>query len=214
MSSRSTSAAVFAVVGLLLVAGCSASPDTVVLERERGAVEFDPFRSARTDEFISSTDGLTTVKSAPNRLIIDALGIDMRVDVEGLESNGEMSLPVSPFRAGWYEYAAAPNSLAGATVLAAHVDSLAEGVGPFAELRGVQPGTEVSLVDAAGDRHTYVVTSVERIAKGQVPWGTYFSLAGEPRLVLITCGGDYDYDFGNGRGRYEDNYIVTAERVP
>ena len=211
MSSRSVTAIALAVIGLLLISGCSAPADAVA--RERGAVEFDPFRSARTDEFVSSTDVLTTVKSAPNRLIINALGIDMGVDAEGLEPNGEMSLPVSPFRAGWYEYAAAPNSPNGATVLAAHVDSVAEGIGPFAALRDVQPGTEISLVDAAGGTHAYVVTSIDRIAKGEVPWGTYFSLVGDPRLVLITCGGDYDYEYGNGRGRYEDNYIVTAERV-
>lgn len=210
MSSRSMLTAALVVVGLLLT-GCSAPADTVA--RERGSAEYDPFRSARTEEFVSTADGLTTVKSAPARLVIDALGLAMPVDVEGLAPNGEMSLPVSPFRAGWYEYAAAPNSSAGATVIAAHVDSLAEGVGPFARLRGVQAGTEVSVVDVAGITHTYVVTAVERIAKGEVPWGAYFSLAGEPRLVLITCGGDYDYEYGNGRGRYEDNYIVTAERV-
>ena len=210
MSSRPAAAAALALVGLLLLTGCATDAPVV---RERGETEFDPFRAARTDEFVSSNDLLTTVKSPPARLVVGALGIDMPVDTKALEANGNMSLPVSPYRAGWYEYAAAPNSPSGATVLAAHVDSVAEGVGPFAELRGVQPGTEAVIIDGSGVSHTYVVTSVERIQKGIVPWGSYFSLVGEPRLVLVTCGGEYDASYGGGVGRYEDNYIVTAEKV-
>ncbi len=210
MSTRPTTAATLVLVGLVLLAGCTAGAPVA---RERGEVAYDPFRSARTDEFVSSNELLTTVKSPPTRLVVSALAIDMPVDVKALEPNGDMSLPVSPSRAGWYEYAAAPNSPAGATVLAAHVDSRQEGVGPFAGLRSVKPGTEAVVVDSAGTSHTYIVTSVERIEKGAVPWGTYFSLIGEPRLVLITCGGDYDPGFGGGVGRYEDNYIVTAEKV-
>ncbi|MBA4247169.1 MAG: hypothetical protein C0444_02595 [Microbacterium sp.] len=210
MSTRPTTAATLALVGLVLLTGCAAGAPVA---RERGEVAYDPFRAARTDEFVSSTQLLTTMKSPPTQLVVSNLGIDMRVDTQGLEPNGDMSLPVSPFRAGWYEYAAAPNSPSGATVLAAHVDSLAEGRGPFAELRNIAVGTEAVIVDASGVRHTYIVTAVERIEKGAVPWGSYFSLIGEPRLVLITCGGEYDPGFGGGVGRYEDNYIVTAEKV-
>ena len=49
----------------------------------------------------------------------------------------------------------------------------------------------------------------KRIDKGVVPWTTYFSTAGDPRLILITCGGEYDPRVGS----YDDNYIVTAEKV-
>lgn len=199
--------AVLALVGLLLVSGCAGTAEPQ--EKERGAVEFDPFRSSRTTDFVSSTDLLTTVKSAPTRVVVPSLGLDMRIDTEGLEPNGDMSLPVSPFRAGWYEYAAAPNSPAGATVLAAHVDALGEGLGPFSRLRSLDPGADASVIDAAGTTHNYRVVSVERIDKGVVPWANYFSLAGAPRLVLITCGGEYDSSVGS----YDDNYIVTAEKV-
>jgi hypothetical protein len=200
-------AAVMAFVGLLLVTGCSAPAEP--LQRERGSAEFDPFRNSRTDEFVSSSELLTTVKSAPTRLVVEAIDLDMRVDTKGLEPNGDMSLPVSPFRAGWYEYAAAPNSPAGATVLAAHVDALGEGLGPFSRLRALDEGTEATITDASGEVHVYRVVSVERIDKGVVPWATYFSTAGDPRLILITCGGEYDPRVGS----YDDNYIVTAEKV-
>ena len=71
-----------------------------------------------------------------------------------------MSLPVSPFVAGWYEYGSAPDSRRGAIVMAAHVDSLAEGVGPFSRLKDAQVGMVIEVADAEGDRHRYEVESV------------------------------------------------------
>lgn len=209
MITRSRSVATaLGVAGLLLVTGCSAPADPVA--RERSSVVFDTFRSARTDVFISSDALLTTVKQPPTLISIPELGVsDMPVEPRGLEANGNMSLPVSPFRAGWYEFGAAPNSPAGATVLASHVDSLAEGKGPFAALRTAQPGAEITVVDTTGTVHLYVIVSVEKISKEVVPWDRFFSLAGDPRLVLITCGGAFDA----AAGSYEDNYIVTAEKV-
>ena len=70
-------------------------------------------------------------------------------------------------------------------------------------------GTEVTIVDTAGATHVYRVTTIERIEKEVVPWNDYFSTAGAPRLVLVTCGGEYDAVVGS----YDDNYIVTAEKV-
>ncbi len=208
MNSRSTSIAVMVLVGLLFVSGCSASADPQG-ERERGSAAIDPFRSSRTDVFVSSTDVLTTVKSAPTRVIVPDLGIDMQVDPQGLDPDGQMSLPDSIFRAGWYEYASAPNSPGGSTVIAAHVDSRVEGVGPFGALRTAQPGTDVTVIDDAGTTHVYRISSVERLDKGVVPWQNYFTTVGDQRLILVTCGGAFIEEQRN----YTDNYIVTAEKV-
>jgi hypothetical protein len=208
MSSKSASVAVLALAGLLLISGCAA-PASPQGGRELGTVEEDPFRSARTDTFVSSSDILTTVKSEPTRLVVEALGIDMPVEPHGLLEGGIMSLPESPFTAGWYEFGAAPNSPSGATVLAAHVDSRVLGIGPLAALRTAQPGTQVSLTDSAGVIHVYNIVAVEKITKSVVPWGQYFSMVGDQRLVLITCGGEFIEEIRN----YTDNYIVTAEKV-
>jgi hypothetical protein len=193
--------------------GCSAPVDREASRErstpERSTPEYDPFLSSRTDTFVSSTDVLTTVKSPPTRIVVRELSIDMQIEPHALDSEQQMSLPEDPFLAGWYEFGAAPNSPAGATVLAAHVDSPRQGIGPFAALRSVQPGVEVVLVDASGISHGYRVIGVEKIDKGVVPWRQYFSMAGEPRLILITCGGR----FNESTGSYTDNYIVTAEKV-
>lgn len=146
---------------------------------------------------------------APVRLAVADLDVDMPVVGVGTEPDGTMSLPASGSEAGWYRFGSAPASATGTTVLASHVDTRAEGLGPFARLREAQVGSVVTLADAAGAVHRYTVASVERIAKADVPLDDVFDRAGPPRLVLVTCGGDWDASVGH----YEDNVIVTAVPV-
>lgn len=212
MSTRGRGAgAALAAIALLLLAGCSTAPSERSLGQPGFAIEARKNSVAWQDVSISIED-LAPV-AEPARLSIPALSIDMDVEPHGLDDRGQMSLPRSPFTAGWYRYASAPANDEGATVIAAHVDSLDEGRGPFAQLRTAEVGTEVSVTDTAGTGHVYRIVSVERIPKGEVPWDQYFSTTGAPRLVLVTCGGEYDPGYASGIGRYEDNYIVTAERV-
>jgi LPXTG-site transpeptidase (sortase) family protein len=158
---------------------------------------------------VSTIELLRQQTTSPSRVQVPDLGIDMPVEAHGLEANGDMSLPVSPFVAGWYEYGSAPDSRTGATVLAAHVDSLPEGVGPFRSLRDASEGLAVVVTDANNVVHEYRIVSVEKINKSEVPLDRVFSATGDPHLVMVTCGGEYDW----GIGRYNDNYIVTAEKV-
>ena len=142
----------------------------------------------------------------PVRLTVADLDVDMVVVETGTAPDGTMSLPASGTEAGWYRFGSAPASPSGTTVLASHVDTRAEGLGPFARLREAQVGTAVTVTDADGTVHTYTVSSVERIAKDKVPLDDVFDRAGPPRLVLLTCGGAWD----TATGHYEDNVIVTA----
>ena len=65
------------------------------------------------------------------------------------------------------------------------------------------------MTDADGVTHTYRVVQVERIEKAEVPLDQVFTKEGDPTLVLVTCGGDFDFTAQS----YTDNYIVTAEKV-
>lgn len=207
MGTRLAASTLLTVAGLVLISGCSAP--SVDDGRERGAPAFDPFRSARVETVLPSLDHLQIVKAPPVRVTIDALGVDMPVEPHGLESDGQMSLPESPFVGGWYEIGPAPNSGAGNTVIAAHVDDRVEGVGPFAQLRSAAAGTRVTVTDAEGTRHTYEIVSVEKLDKQIVPWQDYFTNVGDQKLILVTCGGEFIEEIRN----YTDNYIVTAEKV-
>ena len=143
--------------------------------------------------------------TVPVRLEVASLEIAMDVTPVGTEDDGEMSLPPSVADAGWYEFGSRPVDPAGTTVLAAHVDSAPEGLGPFARLRSARPGASVTLTSRDGTRHRYRVDSVDVVAKDQIPLGEVFDREGAPRLVLVTCGGAYDRRTG-----YRDNVVVTA----
>lgn len=143
---------------------------------------------------------------APTRIEVPALGIDMTIQPVGLDADGNMGLFDDPAIAAWYQWGPAPASDAGSTVVAAHVDSLEYRVLPFARLRDAAPGTEVFVTDAAGTRHAYAVQTLEVFDKEIVDWEAAFDRSGAPRLTLVTCGGEFDYEART----YLSNLVVTA----
>lgn len=135
-----------------------------------------------------------------------ALGdIDLPVQPVGVADDGMMELPTTAYAVGWYSYGARPADQAGTTVLAGHVDTKAEGLGPLAALRGIDEGAEISVTATDGRSRRYAVTGVEIIRKARVPLDQIFARDGDETLVVITCGGPYSRSTG-----YRDNVIVTA----
>ncbi|WP_449386101.1 class F sortase [Cellulomonas soli] len=147
---------------------------------------------------------------APTRVQVPDVGVDMPVDAVGVQDDGSLQIPADADRAGWYRFGAAPDSPAGSTVLAAHVDSALTGIGPFARLREVGVGAAVQVTTSDGRTRAYRVVNIEQTAKDGAPVAQWFARDGQPRLVLITCGGAFRRDIGH----YTDNVVVTAEPVP
>lgn len=141
----------------------------------------------------------------PARVAVPRLGIDMAVQPEGVNDAGQMALPPTPEVVGWYQFGSAPDDPTGATVLAAHVDGKAQGVGPFVRLGSARTGDEVD-VWVGGQRHAYRVTQVSRIDKATLDADGLFSITGSPRVHLVTCTGAYL----SGSG-YQQNLVVVAE---
>lgn len=148
-------------------------------------------------------------KSQPVRLQVSAADLDVRVRATGVTDDGSMELPGTVRRAGWYRYSALPGSRVGSTVIAAHVDTRAEGLGPFARLAGLRRSERIVLTDRSGADHSYRVAVVRRVTQTKLPVDDLFDRDGSPRLVLITCGGAYD-----SRNGYHDNIVVLAEPDP
>jgi hypothetical protein len=141
----------------------------------------------------------------PAKLTVEGLDLALPVKAVGVTKKGEMEVPETIKEVGWYRFGAHPSSRTGTTVLAAHVDTRREGLGPFARLQEAKAGTRVVVTDSDGDRHPYKVADVTSMDKAKVPWRQVFAEGGHPRLVLITCGGAYDQESG-----YRDNVLVTA----
>lgn len=143
---------------------------------------------------------------APESLRIPSLDVDMPVVPVGVKDDGGMEIPERPSVAGWYRFGKTPTDAEGATVLAAHVDDRDYGVGPLAELRYAEEGSEVSVTDADGVDTRYTVESVTYIPRAQLPVADLFTRDGPRTLVVITCGGSFDEQTRS----YSDNVVLVA----
>jgi hypothetical protein len=142
----------------------------------------------------------------PIRLRIAEVDIDVEVRPTGVADDGSMELPGTVRRAGWYRFGATPRERSGTTVIAAHVDTRSEGLGPFSRLSAARRGDRIVVTDRAGDEHPYRILSRRQVDRTRLPVDDLFDRDGPARLVVLTCGGAYD-----ARNGYRDNVVVIAE---
>ncbi len=147
-------------------------------------------------------------QSAPVRLRVAAVELDVPLDANGVRSDGLMEIPDDGDRAGWYRYGAAPGEGSGSVVLAGHVDT-DEGLGAMAALREVPLDAVVKVELEDGSVHAYEVVGRETIVKDDLPTDDIFDRSGPERLALITCGGPWR----SAESGYRDNIIVVATPV-
>lgn len=144
---------------------------------------------------------------APVDITMPSIGIDARIVPVGIDPDGLMTVPEDVSTVGWYEFGASPASAEGTTVLAGHVDDRVQGRGAFFDLRAMEVGDELTLTDDEGSTTTWVVTGRRTFEKESLPVDDIYRRDGAPRLVLITCGGDFD----RAARSYESNVVVEAE---
>ncbi|WP_210481143.1 class F sortase [Naasia sp. SYSU D00948] len=202
-----------ALVGLvLLLSGCAAptvAPAPVPPVSSPGPVAPAP-ATTRNDIPIRTTEPRAMEAPVPPvRVRVPGVEVDVEVIPVGVRADSFMELPDYVGTAGWYRYGSGPTSDEGTTVIAAHVDSLEWGLGPFARLRDLPFGAEVLVTTQDGVEHRYLVESVVNLRKEELPVGEIFARTGPERLVLITCGGRFDRE----ALRYSDNVLVTAVPV-
>ncbi|GAA1220278.1 class F sortase [Rhodoglobus aureus] len=199
MAARSLGLAAMA----LLLAGCTATsaqpiaPDpgpaplpTAVIDVPRQSSEIAPVERV----------------AAPVRIQIPSVSIDIQITPVGIEADGFMQIPENITVAGWYSYGPSPSSDTGSTVITAHVDDFVQGLGPFAYLSEMPADAEIIVTTDDGVDHRYRLESVQSIQKEQVPLDQVFDRDGAPRIVLLTCGGQFDQNVR----RYSDNVVAIA----
>ena len=144
------------------------------------------------------------VATAPTRLRVPALEIDVAVAPVSADPSGEVAVPPTVDVVAWYEHGPVPGD-AGSAVLAGHVDW--DGApGPFFRLHELAPGEAVTVVLADGREIEFQIVAVERVAKAALPRDRLFARDGPPGLALVTCGGDFD----RSARTYLDNVIAWA----
>jgi len=185
-----------------------------------GGCAADPARPAAGDAPGAATEQVPTVRveagradAAPSEtrdarptMVRLPSGAEVPIRVAATGRGGLLRVPDDIRAAGWWDGGARIGAAYGAVVVAGHVDSERQGLGPFAELLGVGRGDRID-VRAQGLRQSFAVSAVDLVPKITLDTrDRTFAGSGPLRLVLITCAGEYD----PRRGGYQDLAVVTA----
>ena len=147
----------------------------------------------------------------PAYLTIPALDVATSIRPVGTSDATTMQVPSDIRVVGWYDRSVLPTSTTGHTVLVGHRDGAVDPNGIFRNLGSVREGDRVQVSDIAGRTIEFTVDGVTMLSDEQFAQRAerIFSRDGRHRLVLITCGGNYDA----ARGGYQANVVVTAKRT-
>ncbi|MEU4241311.1 class F sortase [Actinoplanes sp. NPDC026619] len=151
------------------------------------------------------TAGPLMSTSAPTRVVIPKLGVDVPLTGLGRQADGTMQVPVDATTVGWYTGAPTPGAL-GPAVLAGHVDYKNK-PGTFHRLTDLKAGDAITVDRQDGSIAMFSVLKVERYAKNKFPSDAVYGAINRAGLRLITCGGHFD----SAAGHYEDNIVVYAD---
>jgi len=138
---------------------------------------------------------------APTIAIDTASVIDVGVDDAGF-----LEIPAAK-EVGWYKFGPAPGET-GSSVLAAHI-AFDGRDGIFRNIPDLRVGDQVTVdYEDATDR-SFEILGIVQYAKDRLPLDDLFERRGQARLVMITCGGDFNPNLSS----YQDNIIAYAVPV-
>ena len=147
----------------------------------------------------------------PERIAIPALSVSALVVAVGKDATGGVAVPEDISTVGWYSASERLGSPLGTTVIVGHRDGRDVGAGAFYELEKLSSGDRV-LVAGDGAATSFTVREVLLVPKEDFAQVSpqVFSSKGTGRVVLVSCGGEFDYSLGS----YESNVIVIAYPTP
>ena len=145
------------------------------------------------------------VAEAPRSVVLPS-GRAVPIRAVSTTTDGLLDVPDDISVAGWWRGGSRLGDPFGSMLVAAHVDSTTQGLGPFAELLTVTAGARVRLRSRTLGQ-TYEVRSRRLVPQGGLADDSWiFEVAGERRLTLVTCAPPYDAS----RGGYQNLAVVTA----
>ncbi len=144
----------------------------------------------------------------PERLLVPALEIDAPLVPESVDGDGALGLPEDPARLAWWRGVRA-GAGAGSVLVAGHLDMAGYGWGPMARIVDLRPGDRAVLTGPDGADATYVLRGVTTLSKESLADAGFFGSGGPERLVLVTCGGEYDPDLRS----WDSNVVAVLDPV-
>lgn len=123
--------------------------------------------------------------------------------------DGALNLPEDARSGAWWALGAPVGAARGTVLVAGHVDTRRAGLGVFAALHALRPGTEIEVTGANRQAYRYVISARRTYPRQALP-RDLFSRAGPHRLALVTCTGTYDRTTGG----YDRNLVLYATSAP
>ena len=169
----------------------------------------EPIKSATPGPTPTPVPQLPPGDSAPvDRLIVDRAGIDARVVVKGIDSDGIMETPDNAFDTAWYDFSAHPG-FGGNAVFSGHVDYIHVGQAVFWNLQYLEPGDLIQVRLTDGMVYKYAVSSKLLYESDDAPVQEIVGPTPKESVTLITCGGT----FSSATHQYDKRLVVRAERI-
>lgn len=196
----------------LLVAGC-AQTDEVAVKTSGVGFEAASTSETRTAPAIQAAQpSINPINAAlpksilPQTLTIPSIGVEAPVQHLGVNDKGEMAVPDEIDEVSWFEPGYQPGQK-GRAVIAGHVDGV-EGPAIFWDLSDVQAGDEIH-VSSDQEQLTFEIYKLESIPLALAEVSEVFGPATQPELILITCSGTYNREWGTR----EERLVVYAKLV-
>jgi hypothetical protein len=131
------------------------------------------------------------------------------VEPVSTRADGTLDVPHDITTSGWWRGGSRVGDPFGSMLVAAHIDSTTQGLGPYAALLTVRAGQRVR-VTTRHLRQDYEIRARRLVPLGSLAHERWlFSPAGRARLTLVTCAPPYD----KSQGGYQNLAVVTAVPV-
>jgi hypothetical protein len=133
----------------------------------------------------------------------------VRIEPVSTLPDGTLDVPEDITTSGWWSGGARVGDPFGSILVAAHIDSKTQGLGPYAALLTARVDQRVQ-VTTRHLRQDFTIRSRRLVPQGSLVEERWlFSPSGDARLTLVTCAPPYDVD----RGGYQNLAVVTAVPV-
>lgn len=148
------------------------------------------------------------VAEAPTQVRLPS-GTDVAIQAVSTTADGLLDVPDDIRTAGWWRGGSRLGDPFGSTLIAAHIDSRTQGLGPYVQLLRVERGARI-VVRSKHLVQRFAVTSLRLVPRSTLADATdLFAPSGPRRLTMVTCAGPYLA----GRGGYQNLAVVTARPV-
>lgn len=142
----------------------------------------------------------------PQTLIVEKLNISVPIESVGKDEDGLMDVPSNVSNTAWYNLGPRPGEV-GNSVIAGHVDTPTGAPSVFYELKTLQKGDEIIVIDAKNQKQRFLVTDIKTFRTSSFPVQEVFGYSNKQMLNLITCGGVWNVE----KQDYSERIVVFSE---